>query len=425
MTDFFLAKMRNGGLNMVITEELIGGRYRMLRRLGGGRFGDVYLAKEVLGGKEVRTVAVKVYKNDSSGKGMLSEYTAMVRAVSICGAEIRHFFQEVYSSGIWDSEAGPKSYFAMEFMEAGTLEDAMEGDVLTDGFSAEQAESIALQLFRALSALHNAGLVHRDITPGNLYLQKGKVRIGDFGISLENGDGLQQISGTAGKYIYMAPEAYGNLYCAASDVYSAGLTIYKLCTGFQPFEQTAAGSAGTDEMAFVQTRMRQEWVYQSIHDFGRMRGTSPKLDRVLKKCLAYLVHERYSSAAEVAHDLEADTEEIPAEKDKREVYMAKQCLAENPLGALAHLESAERFFAGSPREKLEILLLKGQAYKAAGMMEEYHNYLMKAFSFDEKNNVLYKERTLRKQLIKEICGSFKSMGQMVYAAIYEKKLENV
>src|SRR5882724_5598240 len=202
----------------------LGCRYELEEQIGAGGFSDVWRARDLLLG---RLVAVKV---------LHAGYVEHPEALARFRAEARHAgglahenIARVYDYG----EAGPP-YLVMELADGPSLAGGPVGPA--------RAMDIVAQTAAGLQAAHQAGLVHRDIKPGNLLLTRdGIVKITDFGISHAVGSARVTSTGlVVGTPGYLAPErAAGASATAASDLYSLGVVAYECLTGAAPFSGTA------------------------------------------------------------------------------------------------------------------------------------------------------------------------------------------
>jgi serine/threonine-protein kinase len=220
-----------------VEADLLPERYRGPRPVGHGGMGDVYRATDdVLG----RAVAIKVLSERyASDESVRARFVREALAAARLSGERN--IVTIFDVG----ESRGRPFIVMEYLSGGSLE-----EVLRD--SGAQPVGRVLdwleQAARALDAAHRAGVVHRDVKPGNLLLDRdGNVHVADFGIASAAGlDSLTQtgtILGTAG---YLSPEqAQGERATAASDRYALGVVAYELLTGRRPFaaETTAAEAA--------------------------------------------------------------------------------------------------------------------------------------------------------------------------------------
>ncbi len=187
---------------MTDNTDLIGGRYRLLAQIGTGGMGVVWRARdEVLG----RTVAVKELMVRSAisgfGGGLGDESTQRAMREARIAARLHHpNVIGVYD--IVDHEGRP--FLIMEFLESRSLAQLMATGVL---LPPQEVARIGAQLASALKAAHDAGIVHRDVKPGNVLLaEDGEVKLTDFGISRAVGDTTVTASGVLlGTLGYIAP----------------------------------------------------------------------------------------------------------------------------------------------------------------------------------------------------------------------------
>jgi hypothetical protein len=218
-----------------LTGRVLGDDYRILRKLGQGGMGQVYLAEQVSLG---RKVALKVLHPE-----MASSPQAMQRFE----AEARNVARATHANivQVYDFKAAPPlPYIVLEYVEGRNLKDfvARKGppDVLL-------ALSLIRQVASALQRAAELGLVHRDIKPENILLtRKGEVKVADFGLSrcLE-GEGsalnLTQTGVTMGTPLYMSPEqVQGQAVDSRTDIYSFGVTCYHMLAGHPPFRGESA-----------------------------------------------------------------------------------------------------------------------------------------------------------------------------------------
>lgn len=263
--------------------------YEILGELGSGGMGHVYLAKD---SKLKRDVALKVLSGSiSSDSTDLVRFRREAQAL----AALKHpNVVTVYS--VEESDGAP--YLVMELVEGVTL-DTLVRDKRLDS---KQFFKLACQLTEAVAAAHSAGIVHRDLKPSNLMLDsQGMVKVLDFGLAKPSALGAAQIStATAtedglliGTVPYMSPEQLqGGEIDARSDVFSLGIVLYELATSEHPFESPTI--AGT-----ISAIMRDEPPLLK----GDRSELSPRLEKIVSKCLRKRPEDRYESAAEVAKEL--------------------------------------------------------------------------------------------------------------------------
>jgi hypothetical protein len=217
------------GLAVTEDTDLIAGRYRLIAWVGSGGMGVVWRAKdEVLG----RTVAVKALVSGSAadGAGIEQDARRVMREARI-GASLHH----PNVIGVYDVvEHDGRPYLVMEYLESRSLSEMLsEGSLLAP----HGAARVGAQVAAALVAAHQAGIVHRDVKPGNVLIARdGTVKLSDFGISRAVGDTTVTGSGVLlGTIAYIAPEVgRGQSADSRSDVYSLGATLYAALEGEPP-----------------------------------------------------------------------------------------------------------------------------------------------------------------------------------------------
>ncbi len=178
----------------------------------------------------------------------------------------------------------------------------------------ERAEDIALQILGGLESIHQTGILHRDIKPQNVLLDRqGRVRVTDFGIAQGAFDSDLTVHGmTMGTASYMAPEqARGESLSEATDVYAVGVVLYEMLTGQVPFERASP-------MATMLAQI--EDIPLPPSEIAPRQGISPRLDGVVLQALAKSPQHRFRTATAMARALEGvardpltnDTTRLPA-----------------------------------------------------------------------------------------------------------------
>ena len=208
------------------------GPYRLIRKLGAGGMGTVYLAEETVGR---HTVALKVLpKTDQTPPTLLRRFLAESHTAS----RLRHpHVVAIYDSG----EADGHLYLAMEYLDGPDLErQVRKGGPL----SPTRSVKIVRQIAAALAHAHAAGIIHRDIKPANILLRKdGTALLTDMGlaraVSDEEAANITRAGYTVGTVDFMAPEQARNSKAAdvRSDLYSLGCTWFHMLTGKAPFHE--------------------------------------------------------------------------------------------------------------------------------------------------------------------------------------------
>jgi eukaryotic-like serine/threonine-protein kinase len=252
-------------------------RYRDPERVGHGGMGEIFCAvDESLG----RPVAIKVLASRfAEDQAVRRRFTREALAAARLSGEPHTV--TIYDVGEW----GERPFIVMEYLSGGTLDDRIAQD------GPQPADRVLRWLGQAAEALDNAhrhGVVHRDVKPGNLLLDRdANVHVADFGIASAAGmDSLTAtgtILGTAG---YLSPEqAQGQRATSASDLYSLGVVAFELLTGDRPFRResmTAEAAAHVNEPVPSASQ--------------RSPGLPREVDLVFQRALAKRPQHRYPSA---------------------------------------------------------------------------------------------------------------------------------
>ncbi|MDT7785456.1 MAG: eukaryotic-like serine/threonine-protein kinase [Pseudonocardiales bacterium] len=209
---------------------LVAGRYRLSQRIGSGAMGVVWTAHDE---RLHRTVAVKQLLLQP---GLAEADTDEAKRRAMREGRIAARLQHPHAVAVYDvAEDDSQPWLIMEYLPSKSLSAVLsERGTLPP----RDVASIGMQVASALAAAHNAGIVHRDIKPGNVLLgDDGTVKITDFGISRATGDVTVTATGMlAGTPAYLAPEvAKGYDPGSPSDVFSLGSTLYAAIEGTPPF----------------------------------------------------------------------------------------------------------------------------------------------------------------------------------------------
>jgi serine/threonine-protein kinase len=266
-----------------LTGSLFAERYRIERKLGSGGMADVWLAEDQELG---RRVAVKIlherYANDE-------QFVERFRREATHAAGLSHpNIVSIYDRGVSDGSY----YIVMEYIEGRTLKEL----VVTRGpCPVPVAISYTRQILAALRYAHKNGIIHRDIKPHNVLVDReGRIKVADFGIARAGASEMTEAGSIVGTAQYLSPEqARGAPVDESSDLYSTGIVLYELLTGTVPF---------TGETP-VEIAMKH--LSQTPEAPSARRPEIPRdLDLVVLRALAKEPSERYRSAAELDRDLE-------------------------------------------------------------------------------------------------------------------------
>jgi serine/threonine protein kinase len=261
------------------------GGYHLLTRIGVGGMGEVYRAQqESLG----RVVALKILSPElTSDRSFVEKFVKEARAAGkLNHPNVVHVHEVTEENGLY--------FFSMELIEGGSVQDLVSKGRRLD---AKHAADIILQAARALEFAEKAGIVHCDIKPDNLMLTaNGDVRLADLGIAKTlNEKGMaEQSDGVFGSPHFMAPEqARGLPMDHRSDLYSLGVTFYRILLGKVPF-------GGKDAREIMEKQVFEEP--------PSPRKIDPNLPAMIYTVLAKLLKkkpaERYQTASALIKDLE-------------------------------------------------------------------------------------------------------------------------
>jgi uncharacterized membrane protein YgcG len=204
----------------------LGGRYRVEALLGTGGMGEVWAARDLL---LDRAVAVKVLGGALAGDGRAAE---RLRREARAAARLEHpSIARVLDLGEQDG----RPYLVMELLEGESLAARIDR---AGAMAAPEAARVVAAVADALEAAHRAGVVHRDVKPGNVFLTSdGEVKVLDFGIASAAGEAALTTGEMLGTPAYLAPErVLGHPATPAADIYALGVVLYELLAGRRPFD---------------------------------------------------------------------------------------------------------------------------------------------------------------------------------------------
>ncbi len=257
------------------------GKYDILDVLGRGGMGAVYKGFDPA---ISRAVAVKTIAKSSLDQGELEHLLARFRhEAQVVGRLTHPGIVQIYDYGEDDALA----YIVMELVNGKTLQEHLAQHA---NYDLREVGEIIGQVLDALGHAHAAGVVHRDVKPSNIMINRdGGIKISDFGIAHTEASELTQHGDVLGTPHYMAPEQFLGLPIgAATDLYAVGVIAYDLLTGHKPF----SGSTAT---------VMQQVLNQRPADPSSLNPTlSPLVDHELQRALAKKTEERFQSAREFA-----------------------------------------------------------------------------------------------------------------------------
>ena len=280
------------------------GKYRILSLIGEGGMGSVYKAEQ---DSPRRTVALKVIKAGVASGRLLHRFEIEAQ---ILGKLDHPGIATIYEAGTFGEGRGAQPFFAMEFIEGRELLDYADSKKL----GTRERLKLLAKIAEAVQHAHQKGVIHRDLKPGNILVNKdGQVKILDFGVARVTDADIQtatmqtDIGQLIGTLPYMSPEqASGNPddLDTRSDVYALGVIAYELLTGQMPYD------------------LRQKMIHEAVrviqHDEPRSLSTVNRTFRgdieiIVGKALTKEKDRRYQSASALAEDIKRYLHNEPIE----------------------------------------------------------------------------------------------------------------
>jgi eukaryotic-like serine/threonine-protein kinase len=326
------------------------GRYQIVRSLGAGGMGQVYLGRDE---QLNRSVAVKLLSNYRAAE---DERMSRFRQEALSASALNHpNILTIYEIGA----SGSANFIATEFVDGPTLSERIEQGCI----STDETLNIAQQIANALTAAHAAGIIHRDIKPANIMVRAdGLVKVLDFGIAkYEQPESatdskkalVETLPGAVmGTAAYMSPEqARGLPVDVRSDIWSLGVVVYEMLAGRRPF----SGATTMDVMSAVLERQPAPLSDSAVPE---------SLERIVFKALQKDRNSRYASAGEMLADLKdltrklefaAETERSSAEHKQAETHGSKSSIAVLPFVNMSNDPENEYFCDGLAEELLNAL----------------------------------------------------------------------
>ena len=273
--------------------QVVADRYHIIKKLGEGGMGAVYLGEHV---KMGRKSAIKVMN-----PGMAHDPDAVSRFNREASNASRISHPNVCQIYDFGETTDGLIYLAMEFIEGQSLTDLIDRE---GALPAVRAASILKQSADALQAAHDLGIVHRDLKPDNIMITQARdgadvVKVVDFGIAKavagdETGQKVTKTGLVVGTPEYMSPEQLsGDKLDGRSDIYSLGLVLYRMLTGVLPFQADTAQEVMIKRLTDEPTPLAE-----ARPDIEFPPGAQAVLDRVLQRLTA----DRYQNAAGFGRD---------------------------------------------------------------------------------------------------------------------------
>jgi len=259
--------------------------YNIIEKIGQGGMGEVYKAVHT---KLDQTVAVKVLSSEYS-------LNPSMRKRFINEAKIQAKFSHPNMVNIFNLiDQDNNVFIVMEYINGGTLEGHLEQNGV---LSQDESIKISLQVLSALQFMHSKGVVHRDIKPSNImFTDAGVVKVTDFGIAKVMNEATKHTkTGMLGSVAYVSPEQIlGEKTSITTDIYSFGITLYKMVTGRAPFR-------GSSEYIVMQGHLKEK----PISPIKFNNNISKSLNKIILKSISKDPEKRHSSVFELIQSLKS------------------------------------------------------------------------------------------------------------------------
>jgi serine/threonine protein kinase len=298
------------------------GRYEIIRLLGRGGMGEVYLASDSALG---RRVAIKILPTAlQSDAKMRGRFMNEARAVAALNHPNVITIHDLATTDARDAGFPPGAlYLVLEYLEGEGLDEIMDKRRL----SITECLDIAVQALEGLKVAHQSRILHRDVTPSNFMLAPdGRVKVLDFGLSKLLAEGARDTSRSrrhtgegmiVGTLDYLSPEqALGSPLDERSDLFSFGIVFYQMLAGRHPF----SGVSVTQMVAKMMTKDADPWPEPDL--------VPESLKQIVAKALRKEPSERYGSAGQMILDLMVVRRELRARPSRDAI--TREVLAATP-----------------------------------------------------------------------------------------------
>ena len=325
--------------------------YRIVEKIGAGGMGEVFLADDT---KLQRRVALKFlpahFNNDSQVRARFTREAQSAAKLNHPNIVTIH---EV-------SDFNGRPFFSMEYVEGRPLNYYCSEKKL----STSEIINLAVQIADGLTKAHQLGIIHRDIKSSNIVVDSEKrAKILDFGLAFsKGGEQITKAGSTLGTVAYMSPEqAQGREIDHRSDLFSFGAVLYELITGRTPFKR--------DNDASMLVAIINEGVEPLVRYAS---DVPPELQRIVSKCLAKNLEERYQSAADVAADFRTVARSLSSGKDASsgQVTASRPSIAVLPFTNMS-ADPENEYFSDGLTEELLNALAKNPELKVSGRTSSF------------------------------------------------------
>ncbi|MCM2269325.1 MAG: serine/threonine protein kinase, partial [Thermoanaerobaculia bacterium] len=292
------------------------GRYRIVRRLGAGAMGEVYLAEDPQIGRQLAIKTVRM--EEGKPQEIEDRKQRLLREARAAGKLLHPHIVTLFDAG----EDQGLLYLAFEYIDGSDLDDR-----IAKGPPPTLAEALAIlrQAAEGLDAAHRQGVIHRDIKPSNLMLTgDGRVKVADFGIAklLDSTSDLTMSGSVVGSPHYLSPEQVrGDALDGRTDIFSLGVMFYEMLCRQRPFDGQTLTTL----------------VYQILHQEptpieARRADLGPRVERLVRRMMHKDREQRFATAGELAAEIAACERELAPELLARSIAMPVEM-----IGPTVHL----------------------------------------------------------------------------------------
>lgn len=307
-------------VNEMKTGTRISDRYKIIGKIGSGGMANVYLAQDLILERQVAVKMMSLTFNEDEESDNLRRF----QREALSTTELIH----PNIVNIYDVGEGERPYIVMEYVNGTDLKKYIQDN---HPIPYSKVIKIMSQILSGISYAHRNGVIHRDIKPHNILIDKeGTVKITDFGIAVAlSQNSITQTNSILGSVQYISPEqARGNMVTKQSDIYSLGIVLYEMLTGVVPFEGESAVSVALKHF---------QSPIPSLREFDT-RIPQP-LENVVLRAAAKDAKDRYGSVSEMQADLETS---LDSSRRNEEIFVPADINEEDTLIMKEPLVAAER-----------------------------------------------------------------------------------
>jgi serine/threonine protein kinase len=285
------------GIMILQRGDKINDTYEVLFFIGKGAFGEVYRVRH----KYLDVQIIKVLNPDYVENTNIEEVIQEAKLLSC----LNHSnIVRIFECNTFNKESMDFFFISMEFVSGETLAQLLKRTIL---LPLDVALHVQSELLLALQCVHThtPPIVHGDISPDNILLDYSiepfQIKLTDFGLA-RYVDPFSHLSNAAGKYTYMAPECFHNVYLPSSDVFSAGVVFYQMCTGLHPWPLVSDISS-TSKEALLDESCKSRRTIPVKPSYITNNDELIVVDDIIMLSLGHELDQRYLNASEFLESL--------------------------------------------------------------------------------------------------------------------------